>query len=464
MDIKNRKNKDLIFKFIELSDLVSGRNIVEKKSWNFGSELNKVTDSCKSILNDINMINNNIEEINFKLVEKPVQLRNEIKYFENINSLKKLIDMDSGGNWWKLSEIDSFIYTTSIQKDEYLKIKCYIKDYLNNTRKDMEEILEDVNKGIDYNEKTKRLNKMYYLSRIVCLKDNENIIEKYEKLIAEIINYLNEYDYKSELRKELSIRENELYKKKQELLPYIDTYFEEVDKTLIEQDDFEIQLDTIKEKKINLCYDMISNITKDIENNFVSLIPKKYVFNEEFLSYAIECLFYERCSSIGELLNLYENFELHTQTNRAINHVIKSLNNFQLTQFHQLMELNDSITNELNKIQAGQAYQAMELSSINMGINLLSSEVRDLSSDVRDVAYTHERIGRDMIESQDKLIESNNMVNMQIESSNVLAKQQLNTLTDIDSQSRKIAKKIYDVKAFTDRYSNAKAMEGKPHY
>ncbi|WP_195244596.1 hypothetical protein [Clostridium celatum] len=464
MDIKNRKNKDLIFKFIELSDLVSGRNIVEKKSWNFGSELNKVTDSCKSILNDINMINNNIEEINFKLVEKPVQLRNEIKYFENINSLKKLIDMDSGGNWWKLSEIDSFIYTTSIQKDEYLKIKCYIKDYLNNTRKDMEEILEDVNKGIDYNEKTKRLNKMYYLSRIVCLKDNENIIEKYEKLIAEIINYLNEYDYKSELRKELSIRENELYKKKQELLPYIDTYFEEVDKTLIEQDDFEIQLDTIKEKKINLCYDMISNITKDIENNFVSLIPKKYVFNEEFLSYAIECLFYERCSSIGELLNLYENFELHTQTNRAINHVIKSLNNFQLTQFHQLMELNDSITNELNKIQAGQAYQAMELSSINMGINLLSSEVRDLSSDVRDVAYTHERIGRDMIESQDKLIEINNMVNMQIESSNVLAKQQLNTLTDIDSQSRKIAKKIYDVKAFTDRYSNAKAMEGKPHY
>lgn len=457
MDIKNRKNKDLIFKFIELSDLVSGKEIVERKSWAFQRELNKITDSCNNILKDMHIINNNIKEINYELVEKPLQLRNEIKYFENINSLEKLIDMISGSDGWKLSEINSFTYTTSIQKDEYLKIKCYIEEYLNNTQKEMKEMLEDVNKEIDYNEYKRRLNKMYYLSRIVCLKHNENIIEKYKKLIAEIINHLNEYDYKPELRKKLSITENELYKKKQELFPYIDTYFEEVDKTLIEQGNFEIQLDTIKEKKESLCYDMISNITRDIENNFVSLIPKKYVFNEEFLSYAIECLFYERCSSIGELLNLYENFELHTQTNRTINQVIKSLNNFQLTQFHQLMELNDSITNELNKIQIGQAYQLMELSSINMGID-------SLGNDVRDVAYTHERIGRDMIESQDRLIESNNTINMQMESSNLLAKQQLNTLTDIDSQSREIAKKIYDVKAFTDRYSNAKAIEGKPHY
>lgn len=398
MNIEKRENHELINRFVELSSLIDGKNNLEK-------EVNKLEDSIKKV------------EVETK--EHMDRFYRTLNKFTNAIDLDDMIYLRMGSYLDLYSEYDSFVMSDfiGVLENEFYSLQNKVKEKYDDIIKN----LPIINKKEAYRDNYCRL------GMLIFRKQNENLYEEYKKLREKILNNINQYDFTLKISKNVDVDDYEVVKSMTSIININNIPYSKS------------ELEATNIKIISDMYNRIEKITTDIEKEFIKVIPNKYIYNENFRNYAIECLFYERCKTVGEVLNLYENLELHTQTNFAINEVLNSLDNVHAMQFNQLMKLNKAVSN----IEGS-------LDSIEWGMS-------DLNSNIEDVSYTNANI-------QNDLIESNRELNRQIQASNSLASEQLDKLTNIDRGSRKIGKDIMEVKGFTERYRTAKGIEGKYYY
>lgn len=505
MNIEGKKNKELILKFIELNDLITGRNKLKENVNVLRSDLEEIESKAIRISYNINKINKELSVGKNLIKNKPDKIQKMINYFKTYDSLEKVIDempcslcpneiyySNSWERWikvfgrmneefgiyaeiWKESSLeDEFIeleFENNIKKfnEEYLELREKIRHGINEIR---DAIRNDFLKDINIHIEDIRI-KVLLLSKIIYQKENQGVFEEYERLRKKILLYLDNYDCKNIKKEKIMYKEEELLKEKEVLFKLSETFITKEDKeiALSNPHDFMIQLKNNKEEQISLANQMIDNVTKGIEAAFNYLIPSKYIFDYRFREYAVECLFYERCNSVGEVLNYYENLELHDVININFELALGKLDNLQSLQFHQIMQLEnvskgiDEVNRGITSINENLDSVNNNLDSINNNLDFINNNLIDMNVAVeygiQDVIYENERRQKELMT---EMSYNNKLIKEEIQSANNLAYQQIDALSNINSESRKIAKDIYNVKEFTERYRNAKVLEGKSYY
>lgn len=401
MNNENKKNNKLIYRLIELSDLINARNILDSQANNIIDNIREVESTIKFYVEEFNNTLNNFKDFT-KIIDHFLQFNFNTKLNE-----KKACDLELFCTSYKLNL--SFIndnLRTRFYNNLYdiARKHTYIFDEFPTMNEDMVDLL---------------YSKLYWLSEIVLKKENSELIKEYEILNNQVLNELENYNFNTDLPARID----------NDTLSTIVNMISTIEK----KDNFLIIENFLKEnqKTINSIREKVDNITKQIEDEFISLIPKKYIFDDNFRNYAIECLFYGRCDKMGEVINLYENYELHTEANITLSQTLDSLNNFQAMQFHALMQINESIQ------------------FVGAHIRSLQDNLDDISNKIEDVSYSNKRIHA-------SILENNYALNSQIESSNLLAQKQLDSLNEISKSTVKIGKDIYKVKEFTDSYRISK--------
>lgn len=393
MNIEERKNNKLIFRLIELSDLINGRDNLQNESNKLIEDIMRIESSIIYQINDFN------------------QTVNSIRNIENIDNFLYIGHKDCGYEGYYKKNIIKNNLNDSYSKvlyENFKEVLCYVENKYRETIKSIPEI--NISKEIS--------NNYFNLARIIFKRENSKLVETYKNLHKEVLKDLENYKFTSNSVIELG--ENDIGISNNMI-------------RVIEKENSVLFFNNLKERNERTIADIrnkIDKVTRDIGNEFINLIPKKYIFNENFRNYAIECLFYGRCNTIGEVINLYENFELHTEANITLRETLNSLNDFQAMNFHQLMQIKNSIYDIGEDISY----------SLKDGFDNMSNDIKDLS---------------------DNITETNYSINSQIESSNLLAQKQLDNLSEISKGTREIGKNIYEVKDFTDKYRVSQLMDGK---
>lgn len=451
MEITNRKNRDLIIKFIELNELISARNKLESEMTLLNNDISKITMDISSKYEEV------LRQRHY-LKSSEEYLKRDIESIKaTIEILKTNIDkgydiLENGMNNYNMYSKASYL----INDIEKVRSDMFIE--INNIKSKFPEL------QLDYN-------KLHKLSLIIFEQENLDLdINKlFNKDIYRCINILEEDINNHHAKCNIQKCSSEIYKCEE----YINKQLEKVEvltKKKVDGNNTDSKIEAMNMICSEFCNEnkkMIDDITNDIENNFVKLIPMKYIFDDNFRNYAVESLFYERENSIGELLNAYDTLEFNHEMRDKFKDAISGIDNIQINQFHQLMGL-EEISYGIDKSNKGLKTISKGIKGVEKAIDRGFEGISDLiiEASVKDELAKEELIYSNykIIDGQKELLTSNNNINRSIESNNMLAKRQLDSLSYIDSETREIAKKIYDVKEFTDRYRDAKYIEGKTYY
>lgn len=401
-------NKDLILKFTQLTNLVQALNKIiadyDYFKLELASQQRKEKEKEKKYLIEIN------------------------KCTVTFNALKRF--NSKYHRWDTKSRHNNFScpYPNDLNRNNIPEILSGFKDEIVNIDSDLfwvsNIIYNDIANRLYTSDSTLQTSVMK-LYNIILEKEYPDIYEANKNLCDRIENYLLNIDLIKDIRQRLPEKHFNLRS-----LFYLHDY-----DTIVDDDTYE-DYSTKKAELFEIEHlapykNKIDMIKYEIINNYISFIPSKYILDVNFHVYAIESLFYNRCNSIGELLNLYENYELHNSININI----------------------DSVLNKLGDIDNNIFRSIMLLENIEQGINKLDDTISNMNNSLNEVILSNKNLEL-----------SNNRLENQMKSSNSIALKKLEKLSNIESGTLEVAKNLVILKDFSDKVRYEKLREGKIYY
>ena len=489
MNVNSRKNKGLIFKFIELRELIVARDNIKSEMNEINKEMENIVFGASKFYNDLYKVKDYIKSCKETRIKKEKLKEVLISY---LNSR-----LNQGNEIYKngiLGKIFSEFMTPYSFSIDYREESFYHEQSKINKTVSVYRILKNIENNISYKvnsycyEIMKTIPSSFFnipiynedkekLAFIIFKNENPNfdINKHYNDEIYNAIEEIKE-DYNS-YKKYYSNEYQEYCEREEELKNKLESQFilfqNTFNKKVIGEECYDklSYIRTVKCEFLEETTKMYKDLTDNIEKTFIKFIPKKYVFDEKFRNFAIENLYYEKCNSIGEVLNAYENLEYKHEMYDKFDIVLSGLNSIELNQLHEIMEL-QSVTEGIEKSNENLLLVGYEIKDMK---HVLTEEISDMKYSIQasldSIRNDNDRSAEELIEAnykvldgQRELLESNNNINRRIESSNNLAKNYIDSLSSIDAGTREVAKNIQDVKEFTNRYRSAKAFEGKTYY
>lgn len=280
-------------------------------------------------------------------------------------------------------------------------------------------------------------------------RDNAELYDKYDIFIKKVEEFVRSSYFFQEIESSIGVDRTDLF-----------NFIRELNRDELHECPRIENLGPIDTMYFDKIEDIIKNTREGIEKQAIEFMPRKYAFDSKFYAYAVECLYYGRCETMGEILDRYEGYSFHEELMASISSIVNKLDDISMNQFYQIMQL-ESISSGID--------------SLNTSIGEVNIHLNSVNQSVRDSVTANIEIERAKIESASSLTDRFNIYNrvaLNVVSGNVeyrrsLAERrehvqlELNKINGIGSNTKAIALSINDARGFSDMLVGANTLSGK---